>query len=320
MVAEFALLAAIRDRLDGDGAGLPLGVDDDAAVLETAGHVVLAVDALVDGVHVDRRISSLADLGWKAIAVNVSDLAAVGAVPVAALVTLLRPPWFDVDDAAQLYDGMREAGRRWGCRLIGGDTVSCPTLSVSVTIAGRLADEDVVLRRDGARPGDLVAVVGELGLAAAGLELHLADADAVLAEYPELSRAHRRPVPLPEAATPLGLAGVSACIDVSDGLGRDLGHVAAASDVAIRLDRDRLPLHAGVVAAAAHLDADPVELVVGGGDDYALAVTIRPDRLGRLDTALSSAGLSARVVGEVAAGAGVTLDGRDVADAGWEHG
>jgi thiamine-monophosphate kinase len=319
VVGEFALLAAIRDRLDGDGPGLPLGVDDDAAVLDVPGRVVLAVDALVDDVHVDRSISSLADLGWKAIAVNVSDLAAVGALPLAALVTLLRPSWFDVDHARELYDGMREAAQRWDCRLVGGDTVSCPTLSVSIAVAGRLVDDAVVLRRDGARPGDLVAVVGDLGLAAAGLELHQGGHADLLSAHPELSAAHRRPVALVEAAEPLVASGVTACIDVSDGLGRDLGHVARASGVAVHLDAERLPIPPGVAAAAARLGRDPLELAVGGGDDYALAVTVPPDRLEDLAAALAAVGLSARVLGEVAPGTGVTVDGRDVATAGWEH-
>jgi thiamine-monophosphate kinase len=319
VVAEFELIAAVRRHLADDGPDLPRGVDDDAAVIAMHGHVVAAVDALVDGVHVDRRWSDMADLGFKAVSVNASDLAAMGATPTVALIALLRPPDLSVEEVEELYVGMREAADRWGCRLVGGDTVTAPTLAVSVTVLGELVDESRMLRRDGARPGDLVGVIGGLGLAAAGLELLRADARELLESHPELAAAHRRPVALVEAAAPLVLAGATSAIDVSDGLGRDLGHVARQSGVGMRLDAARLAPAPGVEAAAAHLGLDPLDLVLGGGEDQALAFTLPPVRLGRLDAALDTVGLRARVVGEVVAGAGVEVDGRDVDRLGWEH-
>lgn len=320
MVAEFELLAALRRHLDGDSPGVPRGVGDDGAVVEVPGPVVAAVDTLVDGVHVDRRWSSPADLGFKALAVNVSDLAAMGALPVAALVSLQVPPEITGEEVDELYLGLREAADRWGCRLVGGDTVTSPTLAVSVTALGHLHDEEVVLRRDRAEVGHLVAVIGGLGLAAAGLHLLRRGHDDLLAAHPELAAAHRRPVALPEAVPALVLAGVGAVIDVSDGLGRDLGHVAADSGVGIRLDADRLPRAPGVLAAAERVGLDPLELILGGGEDQALAVTLPPRALGRLDLGLEAVGLRARLIGEVVAGAGVEVDGRDVATLGWEHG
>jgi thiamine-monophosphate kinase len=319
VVDEFELLAALRSRLDGDGPGLPRGVEDDAAVIDLDGRVVAAVDTLVDGVHIDRRWSTADDVGFKALSVNVSDLAAMGAVPVAALISLQRPSELPLGDIERLYDGMREAADRWGCRLVGGDTVTSPVLAVSVTVLGRLVDDRVILRRDAAKPGHLVVLVGELGLAAAGLGALPRGDRELLEEHPELGEAHRRPVALVEAAAPLVVAGAQAAIDVSDGLGRDLGHVATASGVGIRLDAGRLPRAPGVVAAAERLGVDVEDLVVGGGEDQALAVTIEPRRLGRLDAALETVGLRARVVGEVIEGSGVELDGRDVATMGWEH-
>ncbi len=319
MAGEFALLAALRDLLDGDGPGLPRGVDDDAAVIDHTGPVVAAVDTLVEGVHFDRRLSSLEDVGFKALAVNVSDLAAMGALPDVALISLQRPSDLTVDQARELYTGMRSAADRWGCRLVGGDTVTSPVLAVSVTVLGRLVDERVVLRRDGAAPGDLVVVVGSLGAAAAGLEALRHDEHRILADHPELATAHRRPEALTEAVTPMVVAGVSSAIDVSDGLGRDLGHLARLSGVGIRLDADRLQRSEGVLALAHRLDLDPLDLIVGGGEDQALAMTVPPGRLGRLDAGLDGVGLRARVVGEVVVGAGVDLDGREVGALGWEH-
>jgi thiamine-monophosphate kinase len=176
-----------------------------------------------------------------------------------------------------------------------------------------------MLRRDGARPGDLVGVIGGLGLAAAGLELLRVDAHELLAAHPELATAHRRPLALAEAAAPLVLAGATSAIDVSDGLGRDLGHIARQSGVGLRLDAGRLGPAPGVEAAAAHLGLDPLDLVLGGGEDQALAFTLPPVRLGRLDAALDTVGLRARVVGEVVDGVGVEVDGRPVDGLGWEH-
>lgn len=326
MVREFELIAAIRPYLDGDSDDVPVGTDDDAAVLDLAGsRIAVAVDTLVDAVHFDRSISALDDVGWKALAVNVSDLVAIGATPSAAVVSLMRPDTFSRDDAVTLYRGMRAGADRWGCRLVGGDTVGGPALAVSVTVLGPLVDAGRPLRRGGAGVGDAVVVVGRLGLAAAGLGLARAGARDLLDAHPDLLAAHRRPEPLLHAVGGLVVGGVTSAIDVSDGLGRDLAHVARASGVAIRLDAERLPRHPGVVAAAARLECDPLDLVLGGGDDYAIAATVPPSGLHRFEAAMEASGVRARVIGEVEAGSGdvrlVGADGtaRDVRASGWEH-
>lgn len=328
MSAEFELLARLRPALDGDGPDVPLGVGDDAAVVRVGDEaVVVAVDAMVDGVHVDRTLSSMTDLGWKALAVNVSDVAAVGGRALAAVVALQRAPDVDDDDHVALYDGLREAADAWGVRLVGGDLVDAPVLSVGVTVVGQLHRRDRPLRRDAADVGDLVAVVGPLGLAAAGLAAFRAGLTDLLADEPDLLAAHRRPQAQVAAGLAAVTSGLRCAIDVSDGLGRDLGHVAAASGVGIRLDARRLPRHAGVTAVADALDLDPHDLVVGGGDDYALALTVPVALLPVADRAFESAGLRLRIVGEVvdAHHGEVHLrhdddrDARDVTRLGWQH-
>lgn len=310
-MSEFALIAALRPHLAGDAPGIPLGVGDDAAVVEVAGTpVALAVDALVDGIHFDRGISSWGDVGWKALAANVSDLAAIGARATAAVVWLGRPEAVSDAEVVELYTGMGEAARRWGVALVGGDVTGAPALAVSVTVVGELLPGGP-LRRDAARPGDAVVVVGSLGEAAAGLALARAGAGDLLDAHPELLAAHRRPAALPEAGAALAAGGAHACIDVSDGLGRDLAHIADDSRVGIRLDG--VPVSAAVAAAADRLGVDPTAFVVGGGDDLALAATLPPARLDDLPVAWTR-------VGEVVDGSGVTLDGRDVSGLGWEHG
>lgn len=318
---EFALIAQLLTLLGADDdPTVVVGPGDDAAVLDLDGvQVAVTTDVLVDGVHVDRTLSSLEDLGHKALAVNLSDLAAVGAEPVAAVVGLQRPPDLDDEDAVAIYRGLRAAADRWRCRLVGGDTTNAPVLAVAVAALGRCRGR--VLRRQGARPGEAVLVVGTLGAAAAALALHRRGLHGVLDAYPELAAAHRRPVVWPQAGRVLAELGAGAAIDVSDGLGRDLAHLAAASGVAVELDADALPVSGAVVAAAAALGTDPLEFVLGGGDDYALVATLAPEQLEAARRALAPAPTA--VVGRVVAGHGVWLvtpaGRRDVSDLGWEH-
>lgn len=322
---EFELLARLKPLLAFGGPRLPVGAGDDAAVVDITGTpVAFAIDALVDGIHVDRDISSLDDVGYKALAVNISDLAAVGATCRAAVVGLQRPADLDDDEVIELYRGLDEAATCFGVDVVGGDIVSGPVLAVSVAVIGPLLG-DTALRRDGAQVGDAVIVVGSLGLAAAGLELHRSGRTELLDAYPELLAAHRRPEPLPAAAPVLVRAGAHACIDVSDGLGRDLGHVAEASGVGIRLSGAELPVAAGVAAGAEALGVPAVDLVSGGGEDLALAVTVAPDSIEDLAEGLAAVGLPGTRIGEVVAGDSVLLveaDGgeRDVTTLGYEHG
>lgn len=322
---EFELLAALSPYLDGDGEGVPLGVDDDAAVVLVGGSpVAVAVDTLVDGVHFDRAISSFEDVGFKAVAVNVSDLAAVGAEPVAAVVSLQRPADTPDQNVIALYRGLRAGADRWGLVLVGGDTVQAPALTVSVTVLGRPLGA-ALLRRDGARPDDVVLVAGRLGLAAAALTLHRAGATDVLEAHPELLAAHRRPEALPAAGSVYVTGGASAGIDVSDGLGRDLGHIAELSGVGIEIEERLLPIHPGVQAAAERLEVDALDLVVGGGDDYALVACVPPERHTTVLAALDAAGVAGHAIGHVVeGGGGVRLrrsDGTvtEVSSSGWQH-
>ncbi|MBW3561949.1 MAG: thiamine-phosphate kinase [Actinobacteria bacterium] len=321
MTSEFELLERLYPRLAGDGPGVPLGVGDDAAVVEIGGTpVAVAVDAVVDGVHVDRSISSFADIGWKSMAVNVSDVAAIGAVPTAAVVALGRPPEVDAAAVDDLYDGLLAAADRWEVAVVGGDVVAAPALTVAVTVLGRVRPGGP-LRRDAAEVGQAVVVIGSLGLSAAGFACHRASHQDLLQAHPELLAAHRRPPAYVEAAGELLSVGATAAIDVSDGLGRDLGHIAERSGVAIEVQADLLAVPVGVRAAAEALGVDPMDLVCGGGEDLALAATLPVDAA----EAFTAKVVDATVVGRVVEGSGVRLIGpdgarRDISSLGWEHG
>ena len=323
-VGEFDLIARLAPYLSGDGEGVPVGHGDDAAVLKLGRQgVCLAVDVVVENRHFLRSVSSPEDVGWKSLAVNVSDLAAMGAVPVAAVVGLCRPAGWSAEDITRLYAGMQEAAERWDVKIVGGDTVAADELVVSVTAVGTVAPARAV-RRSGARPGDLLVLVGELGAAAAALaQVHVGgDPD------PALLAAHRRPRALPDAGFGLAAAGATAMIDLSDGLGADLGHICAASGVGARVNFAALPVAAGVVEAAESIGRDPVDLVCGGGEDFALLAAVPAGRAEEACTVATEAeGVPATVIGHVMAYRGDTpavlhlTDGtrRYLAGMGFDH-
>jgi thiamine-monophosphate kinase len=295
-LGEFALVAAVTERLAG-GPGLLVGPGDDAAVVAAPdGRVVATTDVLVEGQHFRRDWSTARDIGARAAAASLADVAAMGAVPTALVVGLAVPADRAVEWVLELADGLGEEAASTGAVVAGGDVVRSEVLTVSVAALGSLEGREPVTRA-GARPGDLVAVAGRLGWAAAGL--------AVLSRGFRSPRvlvdAYRRPVP-PYAEGPRAAAlGATAMLDVSDGLVGDLGHVAAASGVSIDVSSDALHVPAEFVDTARALNADPLHWLLGGGDDHALAASFPPDV--ELPMAWS-------VVGRVADGEGVTVDGK----------
>lgn len=325
-LGEFALIAQLAPFLaDGGPEGaVRVGHGDDAAVLVVGDRLVcLAVDVVVEGVHFRRDVSAPSDVGWKAVAVNCSDLAAMGASPTAAVVGLCRPADVPADEIAQLYAGMSDACGQWGLRLVGGDTVAAEALALSVTVLGEVPSGKIV-RRSGARPGDALVVVGGLGAAAAALAGLQAGTDVA----PALLQAHRRPRALVRAGEVLAAAGATAMIDISDGLGADLGHLCTASGVGARVRAGDLPVSAGVTEAALAAGVDPLQLVCGGGEDFALLAAVPADQAAAIAAEAGAAdGVPAAVVGlitEPGTGPAAVLeqpDGTttDLQSLGYEH-
>jgi thiamine-monophosphate kinase len=255
-----------------------VGVGDDAAVLRpTPGRrLVVTTDVLVEGRHFGGAFSKPEDWGWKAVTVNLSDLAAMGAAARWLLVALTVPDQASLTLLQRLYAGIGEACEAFAVALVGGDTSGGPALSLAVTALG---EADRAVTRAGARPGDRLVVSGPLGAAAAGLALLERDdqpARELLGRFPGLAAAHRRP--RPELATGMRLAhaGATAMIDLSDGLAGDALHLAEASGVGIELHDAAVPLAPGVAEAATLLGRDPAELALGGGEDYLLAAALPP--------------------------------------------
>ena len=290
---EFDLIARIRARV-ATRADVVLGIGDDAALLAPppGRQLVVTADTLNDGVHFPRGTSP-ADVGWKALAVNLSDLASMGAEPAWCTLSLSLPQ----SDPAWIegfLDGFLDLAGQHGIALVGGDTTRGP-LSIAVTAMG-LVEPGRALRRDGARVGDEVWVTGTLGDAAGGLAL--LDREPVPALRARLDR------PTPRVAAGRALAGIAtACVDVSDGLLADLGHVCARSHVAAHLDVDALPASAALREAFG--EADRIALQASGGDDYELCFTAPADASADIDAVSAQFGLRITRIGRIVAGEGV---------------
>jgi thiamine-monophosphate kinase len=296
-IGEFELIEALARHLDPAVDGLGIG-DDAAAWQPSPGALVVATtDMLVEGVHFRLEWTSPWDLGWKALAVNLSDLAAMGATPGRALVSVALLPG-QAALVEEMYEGLSELARLTGTRVVGGDTVrTSGPLVVNVALIGE-AEPGRLLRRDGAAPGDLLVLTGTVGGSAAGLALLLeGDRDRLARpEAASLLAAHHRPQPRLAAGQALAHLGLRCAIDVSDGVASEAWHLARAGGVAMRLDVDQLPLDPAAVALFGEPKAR--ELAVSGGEDYQLLFTAPEARLGEVTAALGEAD-RATVVGRV---------------------
>jgi thiamine-monophosphate kinase len=287
-LAELELIAAIEAALEDRSGRLVRWTGDDAAVVRAAPFAVTSIDTMVEGSHFRLSTHSPADVGWKALAGALSDLAAMGAQPGEAYVSLVLPAGFE--GALELVEAMEILAADCGATIAGGDVVSGPALVVTVAVTGWAESEAELVGRDGARPGELIAVSGVLGGSEAGRRL----LERGEREPAELVARHLRPRPRLREGRALARAGASAMIDLSDGVATDARHVAERSGVELRIELRLLPLAPGVT---------PEEAAVGG-DDYELLVTVPPER-----RASAEAAVALTWIGTTAEGAGLVLLG-----------
>ena len=327
LASEVDLIAAMSREFGPAPPEVILGIGDDCAALALDdGRLLLwTVDTLVAGVHFDLAYMTLTQLGWKALVVNVSDVAAMGGEPKQALLSLVWPPGLDRALALEFARGLARAGRDYGVAIIGGDTVTSPGgLAVTITLTGVVPASQMV-RRAGAQVGDLIYVTGYLGEAAAGLEILRRGLELDSGLAGPLIEAHLAPRPQVRAGRLLGREGLAtAMIDLSDGVASDLAHICRASGVGARLPAATVPVSPRVAAAAPALSQAPLELALTGGEDYQLLFTAPPANAQALAAAFSRAELPPPLpLGEIVAAPGVLLisAGRaeDIAGRGFDH-
>jgi len=278
-VRERELIAAIGSVLGAgaDAGQIVRGPGDDAAVVRARGYAVTSIDTLVDGVHFRFGQLTPSEIGHRAMASALSDLAAMACDPGEAYIALCLPDTLDHANALELTRGAHAVCGRHGATIAGGDVSSSETLTVTVTVVGWAEDPGTLVGRDGARPGDLVAVTGALGGAGAGLALLDDPATGVALQArtrAELHRRFARPEPRFGAARALRELGATAMIDVSDGIAADARHLAGASGVGLQLTLAELPRDEGVDAVAAALGADPTAFAATAGEDYELCACL----------------------------------------------
>lgn len=305
-VGEFRLIERFTRHFATTPA-VVLGPGDDAAVVTAPdGRVVACTDMLVEGNHFRRDWCSAADVGHKAAAANLADIASMGAKPTALLAAVAAPQDMPAEWLEGLASGLAAEAAAVGAAVIGGDTTRGELLTVTVTALGDLEGREPVTR-GGAKPGDVLALAGRIGWAAAGLNVLTRGFRSPGA----LVGAYRRPQPPYQAGRDAALMGAHAMIDVSDGLLADVGHIATSSGVAIDVDTAALPIPETMRNAAEALGADARGWLLTGGEDHALAAVFPSD-------VILPEGW--RRIGAVAEGSGVTVDGRRwTGPTGWDH-
>jgi thiamine-monophosphate kinase len=286
-LGEFGLIARLASVIGAETpADLIVGIGDDAAAWRAGEQVLLATtDTLVEGVHFLPEFAAWADVGWKALAVNVSDVSAMGGEPLFALVTLALPLETEVSVADELYGGLMECSREYGVTVAGGDIVRASQMSLTIALIGRAQmreGEPLLMRRDGAKAGDVIAVTGTLGDSAAGLWRLRKGAT----EEDALVRAHLRPLPRLADAQEAARIGVVCAVDVSDGLMQDLGHICERSGLGAKIREELLPLSEDLRAA---YPEDVLALACSGGEDYELLITGHEETVGQVGEQISAA-------------------------------
>ncbi|MDD4600333.1 Thiamine-monophosphate kinase [bioreactor metagenome] len=311
-VGEFGLIDLLKDNTIFDSSSVVVGIGDDAAVtLPTPRQLqLLTADMLVEGVHFALETTAPWQLGYKAVAVNLSDIAAMGGTPKHAVISIAVPKHTQLDFLTNLYDGMKEICREFGVNIIGGDTVSSPQgLVINVTVAGEVEPTNLV-RRSGAQIGDIVVVTGPIGNSAAGFDLltkgNWEDYDFA---WP-LVTAHLTPRPQVKAGRVLAEYGATSMDDISDGLASEANEIASASGIGLIIRAADIPLSPEMIQAAGLFEKQAIDYALYGGEDFQLLFTIKPDQYRLL--ANQDIGVQLTAIGEVVEkAAGVVLIDRN---------
>lgn len=320
-IKEFDLIAQLERRFAKPSAGVEVGIGDDGAVVASGGGMrwVLTTDALVEGVHFDRQYGTARQLGHKALAVNLSDLAAMGAEPRHALVALTVPDETESDFVEGLFEGLDALARENRVSVVGGNISRSPVVTVTLTAIGSVAGPAML--RSGGSPGDRLLVTGDLGSAALGLDLLTGGQDPSDDDEAALIARQLEPIARVAAGQALRLIA-TAGIDISDGLAQDAGHLASASRCGARISLDALPISPAYERLTEHLE-DRWIPALAGGEDYELLLSVPPSMVHTAQMTANQVGTMLYDIGELVDGDGVVIveaDGTErPAPAGWTH-
>jgi thiamine-monophosphate kinase len=299
-IGEFGLIQRIQKNLRPPSSSVPLGIGDDAAAILSSPkkYLLLTTDSLLERVHFDLAYSSYSQIGYKAAAVNISDIAAMGGAPRYFLISLGLTGRQKVADLDQLYRGIEKGSREAGMDLIGGNTTYSKELFfISLTVVGEVAKKEMVTRA-GARVGDALYVTGTLGNAAAGLDILKKGVDPK--RFPELVGRYRAPRARWREGRLLAKDRIAtAMIDLSDGLTSDLGHLAEQSGVGAELDLGRIPVASSLRRYASQNGGDPIRYALDGGEEYELLFSVPEEKIKMLENRIERGAIDARRIGVI---------------------
>ncbi len=295
-IGEFGLIESIKKKIFSKDHQVLVNIGDDAAVIKssTDRYLVFTTDTLVEKVHFDLRYFTFEEVGWKAMTANLSDIAAMGGLPKYALVTIGLPQFIESEDVLSMYRGMKKIAGKYGCEIIGGDTIRSPrNLFVTIALLGEV-EPGMFATRTGARKGDLICVTGNLGESQGGLEyLKKYGRDNLL-----LVRKHLQPYPrILQARILIRSLNMTSLIDVSDGLSSELFHLIQENHLGAEVYEDKLPLSPSCKKLASILKLSPVSLALSSGEEYELLFTVGREELHKIDSTKRQVTLS--IIGEV---------------------
>ena len=327
-IGEFGFIESIKKELSGSSDKVIKGIGDDCAVLGPySGRVLLfTTDMLVEDIHFLRDIITPYQLGWKSVAVNLSDIAAMGGRPVAILVSLGTPSDTDISFIQDLYRGIKDICEYYAVDIAGGDTVASPDkLIISISATGE-AKENEVLYRSGARPGDRIYLTGSIGDSCAGLRILKKEISAPDSISSHFIKAHNQPTPLIETGRAIATSRLAgSMIDLSDGLLSDLGHICDESGVGAVIYRNKLPISAKMKQFSLKANLDPLDFALSGGEDYILLVTVPEKNIKDFELTLKGKNSSPPyLIGEVSKDKGIRMiydDGsiKELEPKGFDH-
>ena len=326
-IGEFGFIDRIAPLGRVRESGVVKGIGDDCAVLalDDTNHLLVTTDLLIEKVHFLMEWAPAEIIGAKALAVNLSDIAACGGSPRDAFISLAVPDRIEVEWLDGLYRGMRNLAQKYDVNLLGGDTTgSKHDLVINVAVTG-VVPQNEVLYRHTALPGDVIALTGPVGESALGLEILLQETDLPQQVKGPLIKAHLEPKPHVEQARLLASSGAcTAAIDVSDGVSSDLGHICQESGIRGIIYENKIPVGQELSTAAGYFRKAPMEFILGGGEDYCLLVALKPDMVDLIKTHTANQGWNLLTIGFFEQGSGMELvrsDGSRIGlnSKGWDH-